>query len=437
MWLVSKQSPTLSPRTEEIPADQAAALRLAYAGIASPRDEADAIRLVQRARTFERWIACDCRSNADKRPLLAPAYLTTTETYYLKRLTGPDRLEHDAACAFHADRPDASLRRLDTSETKPLNAPDGLFAVLPRLNDPHFAAAPDDDGPDRTAHTRLPPMLARQLWRLLTLARRNIIPAIGTVGKPDLKQEFAAIANTATTLDVAPGIALSEVLAVHPAAFHSKALFARLHQHKAHWPPDNQPQGFMIVYATAIGKREISFSNAEPIQIAGSLQAPTVGEPAARAPYLAILAIAKHPEAHGFAAVRCYAQPILSATRFVPVNSPFERQVLKALIDAQWALYRSHRHLALTLTRPLFDIDTVLGPCRPDLIVDVYDRQRHSHQRLVIDLIEFETAGYLAAKAALQPRLACLGPVISIAAKDLAAMQADIDLLAREIRARL
>jgi hypothetical protein len=91
----------------------------------------------------------------------------------------------------------------------------------------------------------------------------------------------------------------------------------------------------------------------------------------------------------------------------------------------------------VTLTKPLFDVETTLGACLPDLLIDVYDRQRHVHCRLVIEAMDFETDAYAAAKTQTHPRLQCLGPVISIAPKDLPLLQADPQLLAQQIRAHL
>jgi hypothetical protein len=433
MWLVPKHRPLVDQSAERIPADQVIALRQAYEAIATERAETIAIRLVQRARTFERWIACDCAAEGLVRPLLAPAYLTTTETYYLKRLTGPDRLEHDPGCPFHRDRPEASLRSLIDPDPKPLVQPSGLFAVLPGLMDPHFAAGPDDDETDRTAKVRASPRLARQLWRLLTLARRNMLPAIGTAPKPDLKLEFAALEHAAERLEVAPGIPLSEVLGLHPNALHSKAIYARLRSLSARWPMENQPQAYLIVYANGVAARALQFSHAEPIHIAGSLQSPTSGDPATRAPYLAIAAIAQHADAKGFAPVRCWAQPILSSSQFLPVNSDFERQVIRTVNEARWQLYRSHPQLAITLTRPLFDIDTALGPCMPDLLVDIYDRSNHRHHRIVIQAIDFDVPAYRAAREISHNRMQCLGDILTITPDGLVQAKAERNMLPEEL----
>jgi hypothetical protein len=43
-----------------------------------------------------------------------------------------------------------------------------------------------------------------------------------------------------------------------------------------------------------------------------------------KGPFLVMIVAGEYPEAHGYAPLRAFAQPIYSGRRFIPVNSEFE-----------------------------------------------------------------------------------------------------------------
>ena len=91
-----------------------------------------------------------------------------------------------------------------------------------------------------------------------------------------------------------------------------------------------------------------------------------------KGPFLVMIVAGEYPEAHGYAPLRAYAQPILSGQRFIPVDSEFERSVLRHPDTSQLLTLVAHRdvphdpfdesrtgldHLAFA-TRSAEDVDT-------------------------------------------------------------------------------
>ena len=90
-------------------------------------------------------------------------------------------------------------------------------------------------------------------------------------------------------------------------------------------------------------------------------------------PFLVLVVAGEYPEAHGYAPLRGYAQPIYNGRLFVPVESDFERKTLKRILEAQ-RLLRS-QSIDLAIGKPLFDTMTPDGPCRPDFVLEGRSRE--------------------------------------------------------------
>lgn len=210
MWLVDKGARTSNGGDRVDPA-LAETLRIWYQGDGDHIDEQHALVLVRHARRHQKWIACDCRGNAET-PMLSPALLTEADTYYLRRLAGPERIEHTKVCPFH--RAQQLAKATQSEKTPARNIPDGYFAIL-KPPPVALAQAPDVDAPPRDAASHGTPRLAKLLWRLLEACNRTTIPAQDEA-KPTIKDEFAAIKRVAAQIEVAPGIALDRVLFTHP-----------------------------------------------------------------------------------------------------------------------------------------------------------------------------------------------------------------------------
>jgi hypothetical protein len=131
-----------------------------------------------------------------------------------------------------------------------------------------------------------------------------------------------------------------------------------------------------------------------------------------KGPYLVIVVAGEYPEAHGYAPLRAYAQPIYSGRRFIPVDSEFERTVLRELLAARH--YFDRDGIDIAIEKPVFDKLTPIGACRPDFVLEARSRSTGEIRQLVVEAMGFEDEDYKASKAVTHPRMAQIAPVVSI-----------------------
>ncbi|RIA46402.1 hypothetical protein DFR49_0943 [Hephaestia caeni] len=384
-----------------------------YTGDGNHHDEETGVVLVQQARLGERWIACDCLGPGAAPPLMTPAYLSEAETFYLRRLTGNGRPEHRLDCPFFHEQsaPDQITNRDPTS---PVDRPDGYFSVL-HSAPVRLSQQPEESGGGRERHAYVP-RLARLLWRLLDLSGRN------RAGLPDncergIANEFAAIQAIAERLEVAPGIELARTLWTHGSAFQRKRVYAGLRALATTWPSGHAPQAFLLLFAHEVQGHTVHAAGCDPIKVATRVQHPSVHGAAIAGPYLVLIVIGELPQAKGYAPLRAYAQPVYSGQRFIPVDSEFERSTLRDLLRIQHRLHeRGHDS---SILKPLFDIQTPAGNCRPDFIIETCSRATGESRAAVVESMGFDVESYHDAKAITHPRMAHIAPVVEITAQQL------------------
>lgn len=384
-----------------------------YSGKGDYRDEEAGVVLVEQARLGDMWIACDCLSAAAAPPLMTPAYLSEAETFYLRRLTGRGRSEHRLDCPFfHAQSMAGTMAAPDPA--RPVDRPEGYFSVL--KNAPvHLARAPEDSTGARVRHPHIP-RLARLMWRLLDLAGRNQALLSPDEGR-GIASEFAAIQRVAGQVEVAPGVELGRVLWTHGSALLRRRAYAGIRALSHSWPRGHAPQGFLLLFANEVDGNVVHAAGCEPIEVATRIQRPSIhGSPVA-GPYLVLIVVGELPQVKGYAPLRAYAQPIYSGQRFIPVDSDFERTVIRELLRIQHRL--DHHDVDSAVTKPLFDIQTPAGNCRPDFIIETFSRQTGESRIAIIEAMGFDTQAYHDAKAITHPRMEHIGPVIDVTENDL------------------
>lgn len=411
MWLVDRGGRGRS----RIPVDPVVrdALVRWYTGHGDHRDEETGVVLIQQARIGERWIACDCLGTDAAPPLMTPAYLSEAETFYLRRLTGNGRPEHRLDCPFfHEQTAPGHITKRDPSH--PVDRPDGYFSVL-HSAPVRLSQQPEDSGGGRERHAYIP-RLARLLWRLLDLSGRNRAE-LPDDSKHSIASEFAAIQNVAERIEVAPRIELGRTLWTHGAAFQNRRVYAGLRALAPTWPRGHAPQAFLLLFAHEVHGHAVHASGCDPIEVATPVQHPSVHGTAIAGPYLVLIVIGELPQAKGYAPLRAYAQPVYSGQRFVPVDSDLERSTLRDLLRIQHRL--DERGFDSTVVKPLFDIQTPIGNCRPDFIVEACSRVTGESRAAVVESMGFDVEAYHAAKAITHPRMAHIAPVIDVDAQQI------------------
>ena len=416
MWLIARHSNGRGAGRIPLPAPVRDALVRWYVGAGSRGDEEAGIMLVQQARIGEKWIACDCLPAGEAPPILTPAFLSEAETYYLRRLTSASRPEHQPDCPFFRDQATNRITEVRTQES-PADPPTGYFEVL-RPAPEKLAQRPEEDITDDRTRQASVPRLARLLWRLLNLSGLNRCPPLSEeMPERSIGHEFKVLTVAAGKVEIAPGIELGRAFWTHAQALHSKRVYARLRELARTWPRGHAAQAFLTLFAQEVRGSTIHVAGSEPVVLANRVQSPSIRGNPIKGPYLAIVVAGEYPEAHGYAPLRGYAQPIYSGNRFIPVDSEFERSVLRELIKLRWSFDR--KGIDLALEKPVFDTLTPIGSCRPDFILEAHSRDTGEIRTIIIEAMGSANDVYMAAKAVTHPRMAQIAPVICVTHADL------------------
>ncbi len=360
MWMVDKVHRGTEAARARVPDEFYDHLLRWYTGRGSADDERVGLELVRSAREHARWFACDCLGADVHPPLLSPAYMAEAQTFYLRRLTGAERPAHLPTCPFFRDQVIGAERTIDLRPDYAV--PDGFFAVLKPIGE-HLAQASEPAPPRPRAPSV--PRLARLLWLLVERARTNVVEPVTDRETPSIGYEFKRVRAAAVGLMLAPDVPLSRLLFTRADDLHHEVIYARLRTAAAVWPAGHEPQAFLLTFARHVGTREIVPAFGEPIAVATDIARPANVD----GPFLVLVAIGHDPALRGYAPLRAWAQPILDGHHFLPVASSTERLLLGHLVALQRRLHRAQTDLRVK--KPLFDIVTEFGPCRPQLMVEV------------------------------------------------------------------
>lgn len=412
MRIVSKTAP-FGPEPVDLSAEQRDTLRRWYVGKGDHQDEAECVEIVRLARQRASWIECDCLPASEAQACLTPALLAMADTYYLRRLDGPQRAHHVPDCPFFRDQVIAA-RTKTAAQIAASKRPAGHFAILEPSPDHLAKGAPPTLKP--AASKPAIPRMARLLWNLLELANLHTINSAHEAERLTIKHGFHAIRDAVRPLTIAPKRLLADFLFLHPAAVHDGTLQRRLEVMGKDWPQGHEPQAFLAVYTRQIDKQVLRFGDTDAIEVIGTVQQPSVGDRQVRGPFLTLVAFGYDADTREFGALRAYAQPVLSGRSLFPVASPFERTTLEQLLDVQRDL--AAEGVNLGIRKPLFDLSVEGERCRPDLLL-LAQGDHLQAMPLCVDLVGFGSPERDEAMAALRPTAERLGRVITVTPEDL------------------
>lgn len=414
MWLVPKDSDGRSDRVP-IPDELKAGLVRWYLGQGSDADHRASVSLVVTSRENGKWLACDCCDEDGAPPLLSPAYLSSQETYYLRRLTA--RPQHDRDCPFHLPQAPDRIRERPDGAPFEIDYPRGLFAAHKAAPE-KLAGKPDETEADDRSRGVAIPRLGKLLWLLLEAARTNVIAQLPPEGRPtfSLRQEFARIHQTAERIEMAPGVPLASHLYTTAIDYEKRRVHARLREAAADWPQGHAPQAFLLLEASAVSSDSITTGLGD-IAIRNRIQRPT-GMDRSGAPFLVLVVVGEHSKREGYLGLRAYAQPIFKGNQFLPVEREAERQLFELLTRFQYRMRA--RRVSVAIKKPLFDILTDRGFVRPDAIVAFRDYRTGEDSEFAIQLLTDFGVSYREQKTRQKERIAELAPMLAIEAGELA-----------------
>ncbi len=350
MQIVDRSDPARLLGTVDAPT--AAALRRVHDGSANDTDRHLAKTAIRDIRAHRAWLRCSCPSDG---ALLAPARLA--ETYYLRRLTS--RSPHAPGCPFHhpPPLPDGSV----TAHAR-IRPNTGAFC-RPLLG--HRELTEQSRHAKPAFRPRQAPQLAIALWRLIELAGLNTVDTSEhDTDQASLTSQLAAIRLASRRISVTAAIRLNEVLTTFPgdaaprSRWHAKAMAAL-----GRFLDDEKPQAFMIGLARSADGATLSTA-AGAIACESDVAFMSATARHAGPPFLFMLVGRIDSDHDSIAPARAFAQPVLSASHLVPVDSHDERRMLGAALAFQRSAMTRFPSLRISIEKPLFDEPTSAGLIR-------------------------------------------------------------------------
>lgn len=412
MLIVNKHDDPLIHSCHVISDDQKNQLVRWYTGKGDFSDESASVELVRKVHQRGQWIACDCREDNEPSPILVPALISHTRTYYLRRLI--DRREHKIDCPFAkkqvvgassvAEDRDISRRKRKREFVSVLYPPGDKLA-----NDasPKAKKSSGKSG-------RRDPALAYQLWSFIEAARINVIEENVGHHRNNVVCELNRLIEGSGNELIAPNRWLKDWIYTHPNAWIKRKMHVDLSIAAPDWPRGHEPQAFLLMVANEIDANRILCRSGEVVQAGGDILT-SARKGVRRGPYLVLSVAGRLGNDQSYDLLKTYAQPILDERHFVPVDSNIERTFLQQLIEVQNSIRDSE--YKMRIKKPLFDIETRDGPCRPDFIVKLINRKSSRVRNLIFEVMGYETDEYRASKEKTVPRMLDLAPVIEIDAK--------------------
>lgn len=414
MWLVGKDTTGKTGRVA-ISDELKAALVRWYTGRGSEADHRACVSLVSTARENHKWIACDCLGAERPPPLMSAAYLSFQETYYLRRLTS--RPGHEPGCPFHLPQAPPRIRETVKDSLYAIGLPKGLFSAHQKAPE-KLAQRPEDIEPDDRSRGVAIPRLGKLLWLLLERAGSNILRELPPTGRRagSISEEMRHLKRAAQGLDIAPGIRLSDHLYTNAIDYEKRRVHARLRAAAETWPPEFAPQAFLLLEASEVTSSEV-VTGLGTVEIRNRIQHTGIIRAEVEPPFLVLAFVGEHSRREGYLALRAYAQPVFSGNQFVPAERDHDREVLRALQQAQYELRRLGVRMAVK--KVLFDIALAAGSARPDFLVALLDEHSGVECKFALQILQSDDADYLELRSIERERLGQAGLVVSMAVRSL------------------
>ena len=410
MWLVGKDTTGKTGRVA-ISDELKAALVRWYTGRGSEADHRASVSLVSTARENHKWIACDCLGAEQPPPLMSAAYLSFQETYYLRRLTS--RPGHEPGCPFHLPQAPPRIRETVKDSLYAIGLPKGLFSAHQKAPE-KLAQRPEDIEPDDRSRGVAIPRLGKLLWLLLERAGSNILRELPPSGRRagSISEEMRHLKRAAQGLEIAPGIRLSDHLHTNAIDYEKRRVHARLRAAAETWPPEFAPQAFLLLEASEVTSSEV-VTGLGTVEIRNRIQHTGIIRAEVEPPFLVLAVVGEHSRREGYLALRAYAQPVFSGNQFVPAEREHDRDVLRALQQAQYELRRLGVRMAVK--KVLFDITLAAGSARPDFLVALLDEHSGVECKFALQILQSDDADYLELRSIERERLGQAGLVVSMA----------------------
>lgn len=364
-------------------------------------DKQQLLRLCQSIYERDCWVQCDCV--AHEKPVFR-FNRAISGKLYLHHITS--RGSHHERCIFKEKQ--WALSSEAEKRKKPFLKKNTPINLISKKSFDILAEKKIGESPKKNAsQSQRRSSLCRLLYRLLDDAALNVITHQQKISP------FKALEEAAYNIKLQSEKRLLDYLYTSPSMLF-KAAYA-LRDDKSPWSNDISRHALMLVKAQSFTEQSI-----EAVLPDGRTQTITVkyhihtssGRLGKRsAPFMAMILISDTPERpHFYEPLMAYIVPCYSEKSFVPVDSHYEREMLKRLYALQFEF--SNKGLYFDIIKPLFDIVVFQGTenetsVLPDFII------KTSLITLVIEVNGSHEPEYLCRKARTHEAMASIGKVFS------------------------
>ena len=400
------------------------------------------------ARDKELWILCDCREGRpEERPVIVPVRNKETGLVHLSNIRRAE-VPHAEGCPF---APGEGARRRKPAIVfgdvlRPVAARRGRTdEEQPGKGRRRRLTGPGTDSQSSTLTGHL-----HRLMRAASLHRLSVAEGFVSPG-----EWLAAIDRAAGTFRSPEDIVMSELLFTDPKKWtsgHVASVLDRLE------PPGQEGtlSGWLCWLARDIDGGEVNRSHPAlgHVRVLGDVAFLSVMGRRVEGPWLFMGEVGRSPNTGRWQCLEACARPIASARCPVPVDSHNERRALGALRSAIRSLENDAElgealggAVCIDLEKPLFDLHTVGGPCRPDFILTAVRPGsgpaggRHllgDAARYVIEVMGLDDPEYESRKAKTHRRMKDLGRIHPLDARKFDSrgngIRRQADRIARRIR---
>lgn len=373
--------------------------------------------VIHEMRQRDLWLQCSCVPD-DSPALNSAKLMDESQTLFLAGFNHPHSVNCPMFREFKGDegatssgtRKNAGSRRLSYRDFLP---PDESETIVRASRGTHTA------GSDRTRRKRIP-RLARLLLTLLEDAKLNQLRQLWPIPTSRPRDSLDDLIVVADSQEFIRGRTLSELVLFRPWMSNSEleTHMAALERPDANWPAGKARIFYQIFMADIVSREGVTFKLKElEINFAPERGVSINGESGdgIRPPYWVILSFRRGSDGQ----VICsdgYAHALYSRSCPVPVDSGLERKTLEGLFEVAKWLYKKPGTPALSLEKPLFDIQVevngVKGFVLPDFIITACTSTGESHT-VVIETMGYTDDDYCERKAEQHKGMRQLGLLVT------------------------
>ena len=365
-------------------------------------DKKEILLLCKTIHERDLWLQCDCL-NAGFQPVFR-FNRASSGSLYLHHITS--RAEHAQHCVFKeriwsAQEKKITKTALHIKKSTPLNLVSKKSMGILALKQEEKSQQNTSFSSNRRSQ------LCQALYRLLDDAGVNIISPTNKVSP------FKAIEQAALSIEIQPKKRLRDYLYINPSSFYKAAYMLKADQ--TYWPKEIRKHALMLVKVKEAYEQSMDVflpnGSIQKIEISNRIYRSSGRFGVRTSPFMALILITDSTETTNFyQPFNAFIVPCYSEKTFIPVDSYYEREVLRRLFALQFEWIQ--KGYVLEVIKPLFDIKVESNGSEvegvlPDFIL------RTPKKQIIIEVNGSHEQEYLQRKQRVHQLMSQLGTVLS------------------------